>query len=295
MNASYKRILSFCAAALLLTGGTGCLKDKDYDNHMENIKVDKNDKILEVMGPITGGYGQVLNFSLGDTTVLLVTVNLAADQVSSEDIKVTMAVDPKVITDYNTRNEKNLSPLPSANFNIPSFEMTIPKGSREATLKGKIINTSFLETGQYGIGLKIASTSAAGVKISGNYGTQVIELRVKNKYHGLYAATGVFHHPVAGDREIDEDKELITVEPNSVEANLGDLGGSNFKMILKVNEATNKVSITKSGASPDIIYDVYTTSNTYDPVTRTFHLKYHYMGGGGPRIIEEDIKFKSAL
>ncbi|NML22705.1 DUF1735 domain-containing protein [Pseudoflavitalea sp. G-6-1-2] len=294
MNATYK-FLTFCAAGLVMLGATGCLKDKAYDNHLENIKVDKNEKVVEVMGPITGGYGQVLNFSHGDTTVLLVTVNLAADQVSSEDIKVTMALDPKVITDYNARNGTSLTPLPGANFNIPTFEMTIPKGSREATLKGKIINTSFLETGKYGIGLKIASTSAAGVKVSGNYGTQVIELRVKNKYHGLYVAKGVFHHPINGDRPIDEEKELITVEPNSVEANLGDLGASNYKMILKVNETTNKVTITKSGASPEIIYDVYTTSNTYDPATRTFHLKYHYVGGGGPRIIEEDIKFKSAL
>lgn len=287
MNAQYKFLSFACTGMLALVAGTGCLKDEAYDDHMANVVIDKNGKVVEVMGPIIGSYGQVLDFSTGDTTVKLVTVNLAADQPAPEDIQVTLVVDPAVITEFNNRTESTLTPLPPANYNFQSLQITIPKGQREASLNGKIVNPAFLETGKYALGLRIASTSPS-YTISGNYGKQVIALRVKNKYHGLYHASGVFIHPTAGSRDIDEDKELITVEPNSVQANLGDLGGAGYQMILTIN-ADNTVSIAKFGATPNIDYQ---GPNTYDPATRTFTLNYSYNGAGGPRIVREKIVHK---
>lgn len=289
MNAQHKFLAFSCAGMLMLAAGTGCLKDEAYDNHQANVVIDKNSKVVEVMGPIIGSYGQVLNFSTGDTTFKMVTVNLASEQPAPEDIQVTLVVDPAVITEFNNRNPTltQLSPLPAANYNFPTLTITIPKGSREAELSGKIINPAFLETGKFALGLRIASTSP-NYNISGNYGKQVIALRVKNKYHGLYHATGVFIHPTAGPRDIDEDKELVTVEPNSVQANLGDLGGAGYQMILTIN-ADNTVSIAKFGATPNIDYQ---GPNTYDPATKTFTLNYSYNGAGGPRIVREKIALK---
>ncbi|QEC40463.1 BT_3987 domain-containing protein [Pseudobacter ginsenosidimutans] len=283
------KFLAFSCAGLLIVAGTGCLKDEAYDDHMANVVIDKNSKVIEVMGPIIGAYGQVLNFSTGDTSFKMVTVNLASEQPATEDIQVTLVVDPAVITEYNERNPTltQLSPLPANNYNFQTLQITIPKGSREAELSGKIINPAFLETGKFALGMKIASTSP-NYPISGNYGKQVIALRVKNKYHGLYHATGKFIHPTAGTRDIDEDKELVTVEPNSVQANLGDLGGSGYQMILTINP-DNTVSIAKFGATPNIDYQ---GPNTYDPATKTFTLNYSYNGAGGPRIVREKIALK---
>ena len=241
------------AGLLLMVLGSGCLKDEYFDEGMAGTDIDKGAKTLEILGPITGAYGQVLDFSLGDTTVPLVTVNLAADQRASEDIKVTLALDPAVITEYNNRVGDNLTPLPASSVKFNSMEVTIPKGSREAVLDATIVNPSLLQTGKYALGVKIVSSSNPAVVISGNYGKQVIALRVKNKYHGSYEAIGVFTHPSAGPRDIHEDKELTTVEPNSVLANLGDLGGAGYQMVLVVN-ADNSVTIIKSGATPSIEY-----------------------------------------
>lgn len=287
MNAHYKLLAFSCAGLLILAAGTGCLKDKAYDDHMANVVIDKNDKVVEVMGPIIGSYGQVLNFSNGDTTFKMVTVNLASNTPAPEDIQVTLVVDPAVITEFNNRTQNALTPLPANNFRFQSLQITIPKGSREAELNGTIVNPAFLETGKFALGLRVASTNPS-YKISGNYGKQVIELRVKNKYHGLYEATGIFIHPTAGTRDIDEEKELVTVESNSVQANLGDLGGSGYQMILTIN-ADNTVSIAKFGATPNIDYQ---GPNTYDPATQTFTLNYSYNGAGGPRIVREKIKRK---
>lgn len=283
---SFNKFLLHSSAYLLLTVlSVSCLKDDDFEDGKANININKGDKIIEIMGPITGSYTQVLEFSTSDTSLELVNVNLASLEPASEDIKVTLAVDPAVITDYNTRNDEDFAPLPASAFNFQTLEVTIPKGQREAQLSGIIKNPTFLETGKYALGLKVASVSNSSVKISGNYGTQMISLRVKNKYHGTYHASGVFHHPTAGDRDIDEEKELTTEEPNSVLAPLGDLGGSGYQMLLIVNP-DNTVTIKPRGATPNV--DQKWGPNYYDPATESFHLHYSY-NTAAPRIIEEVI------
>src|SRR5688572_12048017 len=113
---------------VLLIAGTGCLKDEFFDDGKAGTDIDEGKKIVEIMGPIVGSYGQILDFSLNDTTVNMVTVNLAADQPAPEDIRITLAVDPSVITAYNSRTGENFDPLPSSEFSFSSLEVTIPKG-----------------------------------------------------------------------------------------------------------------------------------------------------------------------
>jgi hypothetical protein len=288
MKAMQKILKLTCSSYIVMATFTGCLKDEDFDTGRVNLNVDKNAKVVEVRGPIIGSYGQVLEFSTGDTTVDLVTVNIASMEPASEDIKVTFAVDNSVITEYNDRAGANFTLLPASNFTFPAMEVTIPKGSREAVLKGTIKDPSFLSSGTYALGVKIASVSNPDVKVSGNYGKQVIALRVKNKYHGTYDAKGVFTHPTAGARDIDEEKELTTEEPNSVKAPLGDLGAAGYEMILTVNP-DNTVTVAPWGATPNI--DQKWGPNFYDPATESFHLHYSY-NAAAPRIVKEVITRK---
>lgn len=283
-----KFLALICSSLIIMVIGVGCLKDDDFEKGKVNMNVDKSLQVVEVRGPIIGSLGQVLDYSTTDTTVNLATVNLAAIEPAQQDIKVTFAVDQGVIDEYNTRVNENFSPLPASNFSIPTLEVTIPKGSNEAVLSGTIKDPTFLQTGKFAIGLKIASLSSPNVKISGNYGKQVIALRVKNLYHGTYEAIGVFTHPTAGPRDILEEKELTTEEPNSVKAPLGDLGAAGYEMILVIN-ADNTVTIQPWGATPDI--DQHWGPNFYDPATRSFHLHYSY-NAAAPRIIEEVITRK---
>jgi hypothetical protein len=230
----------------------------------------------------------VLNFSTADTTVDLVTINLASDEPAPEDITVTLALDPTVVDDYNEAMDENFTILPASAYQFQTFEVTIPRGQREAVLNAKVLNPSFLESGKYALGVKLVSVSNPSYRLSGNYGKQVIAMRVKNKYHGTYHAVGVFNHPVAGPRDIDEDKELITEEPNSVRAPLGDLGSAGYEMILVVN-ADNSVTIKPFGATPNI--DQKWGPSFYNPETKAFHLHYSY-NAAAPRIIQEVITLK---
>jgi hypothetical protein len=138
----------------------------------------------------------------------------------------------------------------------------------------------------YAFGLQVLD--ASGATVSAERGTIIVNPLVKNQYHGSYHATGVFHHPTNGDRDIDEDKELITSGATSVRAPLGDLGGSGYYMILNVN-ADNTVTITPSGATPNI--NQTWGPNYYDPAEKAFHLFYSY-NTSAPRKVEETIKLK---
>ncbi|SMD01886.1 DUF4998 domain-containing protein [Pedobacter nyackensis] len=109
-----------------------------------------------------------------------------------------------------------------------------------------------------------------------------------NAYAGNYQATGVFHHPTNGDRNVNEAKVLARITDEIVQCNLGDLGSSGYLMQLKVN-ADLTVTITPAGATPDI--DQHWGPNYYDPATKSFHLFYSY-NISAPRRVEETIKLK---
>lgn len=288
MNALYRSLTLTSAALCIMVLGVSCLKDKAFDDKIIGTDIETGAQFIEIMGPASGSYGQILNFSTGDTTIPMITLNFAADQPAPEDVKVTVAVDPAVLTLYKDRTGKTLKPLPQANYNFGSLEATIKKGTREAVVSGKVIDPSFLETDQFGLGLKIVSVSNPNYKISGNFGWQVVALRVKNKYHGSYQATGVFNHPTAGPRDIDEVKQVNTVTPNSVESPLGDLGGLNYLVLLTINP-DNTVDVEAAGSAPEVTRRGGDADNYYDPATQTFHLHYSYEGGGGSRIVKETL------
>ncbi|HEX6428006.1 MAG TPA: DUF4361 domain-containing protein, partial [Niastella sp.] len=184
-----------------------------------------------------------------------------------------------------TRKSYDVAPLSIATLVNPV--VTIAKGSHTGYVKLKFKSSDFLGH-DYGVGIKITNVDKPGYAISGNMNWSVVALVVKNKYDGIYHAAGIFHHPTAGDRTIDEDKELVTAGPNSVTAPLGDLGGSNYFMVLTVNP-DNSVTIAPEGATPNI--DQSWGPNYYDPVGKAFHLFYSY-NGAAPRKIEETITLK---
>jgi hypothetical protein len=144
---------------------------------------------------------------------------------------------------------------------------------------------SFLE--KYSLGVKI--TEAPSNYIFTSEGNDVlVQVIIKNPYHGVYLAEGVFIHPTAGERPIKRDKDLLTTGPNSVITELGDLGGAGYQMTLTVN-TDNTVTITPAGVTPNV--DQSYGSNFYDPETNKFHLHYAY-NTAAPRIIKEVLTLK---
>jgi hypothetical protein len=288
MNYYKKMIGSLLVFAGLLM--TGCLKDKDVDDGRIGVKPDRNSKIIEMMGPLSGLVVRTLEASTSDVTFTAVTVRLAAEQPAQVDVQVTLQVDPAAVTAYNTARGTNYISLPANMYTIPSLTVSIPKGSRTADLTIKAVPNNLAGT-PYALGFSIASVSDPSVKISGNYKTLVAAIGVKNEFEATYKAVGYFAHPTA-PRAINTNKYMSTVGANSSESLLGDLAGT--FVVLTVNP-DNTVSIAPgtgtagTTASVAKINDDPVYNNTYDPATKTFKLKYGYPNPGPTRIITETL------
>ena len=280
-----------CSIALVSFGIVGCLKDNAYeDQEIQSTRSEGSPKIVELKLTANSSRNFVVRTfanSNNDTTFELIPVNLATSDVAPEDINVTVVVDSNVVNKYNTDNSTAYFNPTSSMYTVVNPTVTIPKGSHTGYLKLKIKSSDYLGK-DWALGFKISSIDKEGYTISGNMNWSVVALVVKNKYDGEYHAAGVFHHPTAGDRAIDEDKDLVTAGPTSVRAKLGDLGGSDYYMILTVNP-DNSVTITPSGVTPNV--DQSWGPNFYDPVGKAFHLFYSY-NVAAPRKIEETITLK---
>lgn len=221
----------------------------------------------------------------------LLIVDRSATRPSDLNTPLTVKVTKNLslITDYNTAHGTGFIELPATAYTLSADlnNLVFAAGEAIKVIKIKVDKSQLDLSKQYALGYTI-SEAGNGAKIS-VLKDALFSIGIKNKYHGTYHATGVFHHPTAGDRDIDEDKELVTSGPNSVKANLGDLGGSGYQMNLTVDPATNQVTITPAGVTPNI--DQSWGPNFYDPATKTFHLFYSY-NTAAPRKVEETITLK---
>lgn len=168
--------------------GAGCLKDKDVDENKAQFTIDNNNKLVELLGPApsTGTVVQNLEFSDKDTTFNAVVVNLAADQPLDHEIKVTVKVDTALITAYNSANGTAFVQAPTTAYSITNLVVTIPAGKREGYLR-VTTKPSVVANRDYALGITITAVSDAGVKISGNFKSQIVSIGVKNKYDGIYS------------------------------------------------------------------------------------------------------------
>jgi hypothetical protein len=115
---------------------------------------------------------------------------------------------------------------------------------------------------------------ASGVSLD----TIVAVLGVKNIYDGVYSSTGSFVRVGLDSRTWTLTKTLGTVNINTVQSSVADLGTGD-PLNLTVN-ADNTVTVTFVGGSLDNLPSPYTQvgTNTYDPATKTFTLTYQYRG-----------------
>ena len=264
--------------AFVTLGLSSCLKDDNY--------VDPKTGTSFVELP--NGELSATGFELSPTaTDFLIEVNYAGAETAPGDVVVSLTLDPAAIAAYNSAHASTYELLPTAAYTVASTNATIAKGKRSGFMVVKINTTAIDLTKKYALAYTIKTTTAGS--ISGNFHTTVFGIAVKNKYDGVYAATGVFNHPTAGPRDIKQDKTLKTVDATTVETTIGDLGSL---MKLSVNPTTNAVTVIGQLSASQPLIPVPGKTNTYDPATKTYKLNYQYTGGGGLRVIQEDIKKK---
>lgn len=207
----------------------------------------------------------------------------------NQPLTVKLMANPSLITSYNTANGTSYVQLPVSGYTLLEDlnNITFQPGEAVKEVKIRLDKGALDLSQQYALAFTLSEVGT-GSAINTNFQNAIYSIGIKNQYDGDYHSTGVFHHPTAGDRDIDEDKHLSTAGPNSVVTGLGDLGSSGYEMILTVN-ADNTVTITPAGVTPNV--DQHWGANFYDPATRTFHLHYSY-NTAAPRIIEETLEHK---
>ena len=272
MNYIIKGIFPVLLAMVSLTS---CLKD-------ENPQVDLSQVPALVDFNAVKGTA-ALNIS-STPTDYNVPVNYRSTDPASKDVVVTMSVDQVTLDKYNTANGTALELLPAAIYTL-NPKVTIPAGKRVVNLPIKI-STSLIDPSKaYAIPLKMVS--ADGAIVSGNFGTLVLSVAVKNMYDGKYAVTGTALRagdPVLSGDFAETEFSLLTTGANSVimsknaiwatGSGIGGIGPFEFT----IDPVTNLVTVSDD-VNPAVVNNPAGT-NSYDPATKTLTVSVYW--GNGP-------------
>jgi len=236
-----------------------------------------------------------------------IVVNYTGVNGAPEDIKVHLNLDETIISTYNDSLGTNYTALPSRLYTIDGYDLTIPKGQKKDTLIIKLHLPNYTSADyseSYALGIRIESTTKGTV--SGNYGSALFQILVKNKYDGVYQVNGTYQDYVNSlfTGAYPQTVDLITTSGNVVELQYQDYGlpnnyvfytgtsysyFSNWSPIFTFDNTTNKATAvtnyygqgTNSSKRSGQI-DV-TTDNYYDPATKTIHITYYLVQNGSLR------------
>lgn len=273
-------ISTFTAACLLLVAGlSSCLKENYEDGKVQPThNPDGPVKVVELGLTATSNENFFLlavDNSNDDTVVNFIPVKLGF-AAAPEDVHVTVSVDAALLDAYNTENGTGYEVPPADKYTFVNAEVTIPKGSNTAFLQVRFKPSDFLGH-DYGYGLRITGIKEPGYVISGNFGTGVAAITIKNEYDGVYESVGHFTHPnpdLAGD--YDQEWDMITSGVTSVTAQLKTTATFSVFIEYTIDPATNFVTVASDNVALDPINQA---ANYYDPATRTFHYDFTYSGG----------------
>ncbi|SRR5215204_779668 len=308
---------SFLCSALttLLIAGSGCLKDELADDQQTNPDISSSPSIIEIPGPVRVNTSYRSSYTIGlapstsDTTFNLVTVRLASDQPAPEDIQVELEFVPELLLAYNDSTGAHLTQFPATGYKFtPGLTLTIPKGSRESSLRMTTVPNSLVGK-EYGFPFRIKSVSNPKYLISGNYNAAVVPVGVINKYDGDYKLkikhTGWAAYSIADGVTFDNyptDIGMVTASANGVALYnyyygsglqpAFDAGGNPTAFgaatpVFAFDLATDKLlSVTNS--SPDdgrgraFVLNPTITTSRYDPATKTIYAAYFLKQNGRP-------------
>ncbi|MFM9836795.1 MAG: BT_3987 domain-containing protein [Cyclobacteriaceae bacterium] len=292
LNIKYLSLVAIASIAVILSG---CFAN---DNFTDFSKVGS---VVEFINGIAGAESAVsasIPYNAVEDGTVSVKINVTGQYAPSQDVSVTLAIDPQSLVTYNTVADKfNIDhpdeqpkpiyeQLPNDYYSIPNLTITVKAGERVANLLILAKSSKFDLSKKYVLPLKIASVTS-GFIISGNIGVILQSISVKNKYDGSYHSTGTFTR-LGVTRPIDRDKYLSTVDATTNNTEFADLGPS---MNLTVNPDNTITLVPKDGANSGTVQlNTSPGDNTYDPVTKTYSIHYAY--GGGTREGIEKITLK---
>jgi hypothetical protein len=302
-----KKIIIVALGALVILNSS-CLKDKGFDNQEYGIK-DPGAQYPGVGFDLLSGTAIVKDLSVSgeisssqklDSSYL--AISLLAENLASSDLTVTLAVDSKIVTDYNTANpsQPRMTVMTSSQYIIQNINVVIPAGSNKGYVKISIPNATLLDKNKiYGIGLKIVSADN-GITVASNMSKCIAKVVVKNIYDGVYFLDFQNFHPSRNTDNLGDTTtvELRTSSANSVKifwpdvdayANPSILDGGlntfpNQEPNYTIDNTTspNLVVVDNASSAASIAYEMNPDFiSYYDPATKKFYVKwgYYYQGG----------------
>lgn len=277
--------LFFLSMTVLLSA---CIKEK----YVIPVAHNTDRLMTEFTSAKDGVNSLALDFGTQMVEVDLTELRVLPRSTMNNSVQVKIALNNSLATD------EGYATPPASAYSLVNTDYTLTPDNRTANIRLKV-NPSGLVGDSYAIGLTIQQVSAGEINQAAK--DIVIELKVKNDYEGDYAATGSLTayagpdatFPVSSVFDIDEDKYLFTIDQTTVETTAGFTAFTGAYMFLKIDPATNDVTVMPSTLGPTFP----TLSNNgpckYDPNTGIFTLNYKYFNGvGNLRVISETLVLK---
>jgi hypothetical protein len=263
----------------LLFAGTGCLKDKDFEDKKYGIDITEVKGVAFTQTPSS----PVVVGITGQAAPLTVTgpyLTLEGSGPATSDVHVKLEYDQAAVT------AAGLEPIPAGNFSLNTLDVVIPKDSSFVNnLQLTIKNSNQLDPNKkYGVGFKIVSVDN-GYQIASNMSTVIIGFAIKNKYDGVYRLQG-HHNRVPYNFPYDTEIHLITLGPNSVYFYWPDVKSKGHPIGVGP-DPVNDLSWYGDGIAPAIVFDLNTdlVTNVYNYTPGTVITMFT---GAGSRISKFD-------
>jgi len=289
------------AAGFVMSLGS-CLKDKKYNDGLIGNDIDGAGvpKVIElgIINNAAHNRSVAVDFKDAIVEVPFLTVRLAAREVASEDITVTIdtSFTAALLLGYDTTNKKTTARLPTSLFSyVGSLKVVILKGTRETVLKIKTNAFNYDPSTTYGLGFKIGSVDKPGYIISENFGTYVTTIGAKNKYDGEYSLDGYHNRPTFTFPYADVPMNMVTTGASSVAffwIDADDFGhpigvgpgqiswyGNTIAPEITFDPVSNNVASVKNNGGATVI-TLFTGPGSFpsrfDPATKTIYVCWNY-------------------
>lgn len=313
----------------------GCLKDKAFDDgEVQSVHATGDvPKVVEIkLTAVNATNFKVYAFDVinRDTTFGMIPVNLATASPAPEDINVTLQLDPTVIDRLNAKNDSinhatgstlitDYAVPTSSMYSItnPGLVVTIPKGSNTGYLNAKLNPTNYL-IGHWAFGFVIKSIDKAGYTISGNMGTGIPVILIKNKYDGLYSLVintigwSAYNISDGVPRKWPSDVGVVTTGETTFTLFANEIGSAaqfafdpsgglagfgaadpQFTFDIATNKLVNVTNLQPDdGRGRAFVVNPAVTDSRYDPATKKMYLAYIMKQNGRPnQLIYDTLTF----
>lgn len=285
---------------------TGCLKDKDFENHEYGYQQVEDTRAV-AMAQANSRKTNAVKAIDDDQGPYKFYITYEGPTMAPEDITGTIVVDNTILDQY-----AGVTALPASAYRVdPTF--TIQAGERADTLNVYVQNASTLDPNLvYGVGVRLNSVDG-GYDIPANLRNIAFTFTVKNRYDAIYDLTimtrGWAAYGISENTPLvyppDDDGNTIGmfttaankvsmfnyywgegIQPGFTDAGTPTAFGAvwpEFEFDLTTNQLINVVNLLPDdGRGRVLTMNPAVTTSRFDPATRTIYAAYILKQNGRP-------------